>query len=134
VIAMTSAPSGRVQRWLTAPSLKFLGQYSYALYVFHYPLLFVRPSWLSPSSVPTIAGSHLPGLLLYIAGATLVCIALALASWHLCEKPFLKLKRCFPYHSGHTAVRSVSALDTPVAAFAPHASSTVGVGAIEGYQ
>jgi peptidoglycan/LPS O-acetylase OafA/YrhL len=134
VVAMTSPASGRMQRWLTAPALMFLGQYSYAVYVFHYPLLFVRPSWLSPSAVPTIAGSHLPGLLLYIAGAALVSLALALTSWHLCEKQFLKLKRFFPYDSRHDAIRPVSTLGVPVAAHAYHVSGIAGVGVIDGDQ
>jgi peptidoglycan/LPS O-acetylase OafA/YrhL len=132
VIALTSSQSDRVQRWLTRRSLTFLGQYSYAIYVFHYPVLSVRPSWLAPASVPTIFGSHLPGLLSYIVGATLVSIALALISWHLCEKQFLKLKGFFPYHSGQTAVLSASTLETSGEAAAQYVSSVVvGVGVIE---
>jgi peptidoglycan/LPS O-acetylase OafA/YrhL len=132
VIAMTTAPSTLISRFMSAPSMRFFGRYSYALYVFHPPLMFIRPSWLAPAAVPTILGSQLPALFLYIAAAVIVSVVLSLASWHVCEKQFLKLKKFFPYDSGRTGAISVSPPGTPVAAFAGHASSTPGARLIEG--
>jgi peptidoglycan/LPS O-acetylase OafA/YrhL len=63
-----------------------------------------------------------------------VSLALALTSWHLCEKQFLKLKRFFPYDSRHDAIRPVSTLGVPVAAHAYHVSGIAGVGVIDGDQ
>jgi peptidoglycan/LPS O-acetylase OafA/YrhL len=126
VTALTSSPSTYLRRGLTSPVLLFLGKYSYALYVFHYPLLFVRPSWLSPQAVPTILGSQLPGLFLYITGATLVSVGLAFASWHLYEKQFLKLKRFFSYRTDCLASEraTISGWSTPAVAHA--AANTAG--------
>lgn len=99
VMGLTSSPSSALGRWLASPILTFFGRYSYALYVFHNPLLFFRPSFLSFTSIPQLLGSQLPALLLYIMLAILVCVGLALLSWHVYEKQFLKLKRFFPYPS-----------------------------------
>jgi peptidoglycan/LPS O-acetylase OafA/YrhL len=101
VVSRTSTQSGFLRRWLESPVLTFFGQYSYALYLFHNPLLFFRPPSWSLQAVPTVFGSQLPALFLYIAAATLLSVGMAVASWHLYEKQFLKLKRFFPSQPGH---------------------------------
>jgi peptidoglycan/LPS O-acetylase OafA/YrhL len=79
----------RVLSWNT---LRFFGKYSYGLYVFHYLL---QPwldgmFWFMPS-IPAL------NILLHIAAATVVTLVVALLSWNLYEKQFLKLKRYFDY-------------------------------------
>jgi peptidoglycan/LPS O-acetylase OafA/YrhL len=100
LIALVSSPSSAVGKLLESPALVFFGDYSYALYVFHCPLVFFRPSFLSFASVPKPFGSQLLAHVLYLVLAILVSVLLALLSWHSCEKQFLKLKRLFPYQSG----------------------------------
>ncbi|HEX7185058.1 MAG TPA: acyltransferase [Thermoanaerobaculia bacterium] len=100
VLAVTS------QAWSGALSLSGLvvfGRYSYALYVLHHPLLFLKPEGLSASALPRLWGSQLPGRLLFIAAATGVCLGLAWLSWHLLERRFLELKNRFPYQTGEVA-------------------------------
>jgi peptidoglycan/LPS O-acetylase OafA/YrhL len=46
------------------------------------------------------AGSPLQGQVLFIAFGVSLTLGLALLSWHLWEKQFLKLKRLFPYGRG----------------------------------
>jgi peptidoglycan/LPS O-acetylase OafA/YrhL len=116
-IAVTSPPAGMPGRLFTSRPLTFLGRYSYAIYVFHYPLIFVAPSvagLVHLSEVPRLLGSQLPALLLYIGAASLVSVCLALVSWHVWEKPFLELKRRFPYDARTGDGPATDALRAPL--------------------
>ena len=81
-----------IQRALSARWLRFLGKYSYAIYVVHFPIHFV----LAPRLAPLVNGTDDLGRLLrvaiYIAGVAALSIVAALLSWRLLEKPFLDLK------------------------------------------
>jgi peptidoglycan/LPS O-acetylase OafA/YrhL len=80
------------------PSLTFFGRYSYALYIFHLPVaFFVERHLFSVRALPTLMHSQLPGQLVFSLVATSISVGLALLSWHLYEKQFLKLKDRFPY-------------------------------------
>jgi peptidoglycan/LPS O-acetylase OafA/YrhL len=65
-------------------------------------LLWFRPVF-SLAFVPTVFRSQLPAYLLWLAISIGVTVAVALVSWNLLEKPFLKMKRFFPYHSADAA-------------------------------
>jgi peptidoglycan/LPS O-acetylase OafA/YrhL len=87
--------------WSCAP-LVFFGKYSYALYVFHLPVIPVLNHVAPISRFATWTGSPLAGLLAYVATCTLVTLGLSLLSWHCYEKHFLNLKRFFPAHGKPT--------------------------------
>jgi peptidoglycan/LPS O-acetylase OafA/YrhL len=96
VLAVAAPPKSRLARGLTWQPLLTLGTYSYALYLFHYPILgLIRDLAYGPSRFPRLMGSPLPGQLVFYALATLPTLGLAWLSWHLYEQPFLKLKRFF---------------------------------------
>jgi len=98
VLCLTAAPNGSLATVTTSPILRFFGRYSYALYVFHHPLLWFRPIF-SLAFIPTVFRSQLPAYVLWLAIAIGGTVAIALVSWHLLEKPLLKMKRFFPYHT-----------------------------------
>lgn len=78
------------------PALTTLGKYSYALYLLHLPVATIlRDRVFPPTAFPKLLGSALPGQLLFYALATAASLALAVLSYHLFEKHFLKLKRHF---------------------------------------
>jgi len=91
IYAATSRKDSLVYILFSAPILRWVGKYSYALYVFHLPiaLLILKPNipWLS--SMPILAEVE---LFVFYFG---VCIGCAFLSWHLYEKHFLKLKKYF---------------------------------------
>jgi peptidoglycan/LPS O-acetylase OafA/YrhL len=88
-------------RVLASRPLRFLGRYSYGLYVFHHLLVFgLAGHLLLLERTPRLAGSQLPGQLFFLVVATGASIAVAVLSWYCWEQPFLRLKRFFPYGSG----------------------------------
>jgi peptidoglycan/LPS O-acetylase OafA/YrhL len=97
VLALTSARNSVIVRVFESKVLRFFGKYSYGMYVFHHPMLFFKQGILPLSIVPTIYGSQLPRQFVYVIVATAMSVVIAMASWHLVEKPFLNLKKLFPY-------------------------------------
>ncbi len=81
--------------WLRRPWLRTLGKYSYAIYVFHYPIS------LEASRVAAVASRGLSGggrtgvWLVSVTGGIAASCLVAFLSWHLVEKPFLSLKASF---------------------------------------
>jgi peptidoglycan/LPS O-acetylase OafA/YrhL len=109
VLAQTHPPMERAfrQGWL-----RFLGRYSYALYLCHVPVALVMVEMLHiVDRVPTVGGSRAPGQIVLYLLASGVSVALALLSWNLFEKHFLRLKRYFPAHGSEPRPRRVERLD-----------------------
>ncbi len=97
VICLGASSDGLLSRTLGSAPLRVFGTYSYAIYLLHYPIaLVLKDSFFKPASFPTLAGSPLPGQILFYLLATAISLGMALLSWHLFEKHFLKLKKYFP--------------------------------------
>ena len=96
VLAMRSKDRSPIARLFNSRALRFLGKYSYALYLFHYPIkAWVRSRVWQGGPFPSLFGSRLPAQLLFYVEASAPAIALAVLSWHLYEKRFLSLKKFF---------------------------------------
>ncbi|HTY92253.1 MAG TPA: acyltransferase [Steroidobacteraceae bacterium] len=88
----TSAIAGRTQAVLAT-----FGRYAYGMYVFHQPLLTAIVRIKGAHPFPVIMGSQVPCQALFallLIGATLL---IAMCSFHLVEKRFLRLKALFEY-------------------------------------
>jgi peptidoglycan/LPS O-acetylase OafA/YrhL len=84
-------------RFLNHPILIQLGRYSYALYLFHFPIrAVIRDTLYGPTKFATFLGSQMPGQILFYAIAMSISFCAAWISWHAFEMHFLKLKRLFP--------------------------------------
>ena len=106
------ADGGIVSRLMSTRWLVTFGKYSYGLYVIHGLLRPALERWLPPDYLARVAPIPILGLAAYMAFAIGVSFILAFLSWHLYEKQFLKLKRCFPYGSEGAIPRG----DLPAAA------------------
>jgi len=80
---------------LRRPWLRSFGRYSYAMYVFHYPISLYQASffqrWAEGLSEPAKAGLWAISLVVGIG----LSYGIGIASWNLIEKRFLALKRFF---------------------------------------
>lgn len=86
-----------------SPVLRWLGKYSYGIYVYHHAL---KPVWLHflwDGWITRIFGTGWPATLCYTATATAASLILAWLSWTLFEGPILSLKSKFSYGSRKAA-------------------------------
>jgi peptidoglycan/LPS O-acetylase OafA/YrhL len=107
ILSVTSKPTSPGGWALHSKPLRMMGKYSYGLYVFHPMLVPAVRQWVSPTAMAGKIGAF-PGLVVHIAACFAISIAVALLSWHLYEKHFLKLKRFFEYR-GHAPATPAAA-------------------------
>ncbi len=87
--------TGTVARSMSHPLLCWFGRYSYALYIFHPPLVFTYQAVVDPR----LRFSSLTAGLIRFLVITLISSGMAWLSWVALESRFLKLKKYFE-HSG----------------------------------
>lgn len=98
LLVLSLPPEGLAGRLVGTPPLRFLGRYSYALYVFHHPVtLVLRRSGWGVGALPVWLGSQLPAQALFALVAGAISVGMSLLSWHALEQPFLRLKARFEY-------------------------------------
>lgn len=103
-----ATPGTIAHRVLTIDALRGLGKYSYAFYLFHWPVAAMLSRRTDiPGSMPSLFGTELPGAMLFFAAAGAISFSAAWLSWQVWESQFLKLKRLFPYGS-RTALASAA--------------------------
>lgn len=100
ILAAVTARAGTLaSAFWNARCLRFFGKYSYAMYVFQYPLIPILTPILSVEILANSLGNVFVARVGYIVLMTGITTAVALASWHVYEKHFLALKRFFPTHA-----------------------------------
>jgi peptidoglycan/LPS O-acetylase OafA/YrhL len=96
LLASINPSTGKNLRWLfSCPILTTFGFYSYAIYVFHFPLQTEFNRWFSVRRLSLDFHSQSLGLAIYVLWSITISLFVALLSWRLYEKHFLKLKRHF---------------------------------------
>lgn len=96
VLSVAAEPGSRLAAFVTHPALRALGRYSYGIYVWH---VVSRLTWLWPfvQHPPKLLGYEFPTAIALWLCLSTVAVLIAVASWHLYERPFLRLKDRFRY-------------------------------------
>ena len=93
VLAAVLVDRGRpMQRLLSLRALRFMGKYSYGIYVIHLPLhAFLGAALAGALGLATLRA----GALYYLLVLSGISIACAVVSYHVLERPFLRMKNRF---------------------------------------
>jgi peptidoglycan/LPS O-acetylase OafA/YrhL len=92
-----SPPRATLRRLCELPLMTRIGRYSYAMYVVHLPLMVWLNDAVRSRGVPVERLTAPSGRLLFWLSSTLLSVLVAHVSWIAVERPFLRLKRWFPY-------------------------------------
>jgi peptidoglycan/LPS O-acetylase OafA/YrhL len=95
IFALNATPTSWAGRLWNSRTLRFFGKYSYGLYVFQNPLILVLAPVLSVGGLTAVCGSDLGARIVYAVAMTGVTVVIALISWNVFEKHFLRLKTLF---------------------------------------
>jgi peptidoglycan/LPS O-acetylase OafA/YrhL len=101
IILVAHAPRSSLQGILfNSGFMRFFGKYSYGIYVWHGLLMgFFNFFWFPTSHYVAARGSYTQAVFLHGALSSLVSVVIAVISYQLFEKHFLKLKRFFDHRS-----------------------------------
>jgi peptidoglycan/LPS O-acetylase OafA/YrhL len=94
--ALFAPASSLFGRLFRAAPMRWLGTYSYGLYVYHHFLSYYFITHGTEFALARVVGSHALAVALQAAGGAAVSILVAVASYELFEKRFLELKRFWP--------------------------------------
>jgi peptidoglycan/LPS O-acetylase OafA/YrhL len=113
LIVLTVRPAATLHGIFTHSALRFLGRYSYAIYVFHLLVAFELAREVGYRDwARTVFGSQIPFNIVFSLSCTAVAVTAAWLSWHLFEKRILTLKRYVPY-GGEVSLSSPVRLKRP---------------------
>jgi peptidoglycan/LPS O-acetylase OafA/YrhL len=95
ILCVAPSQPNWLARFFSQPALKWFGAYSYAIYVFHVPLMPLFDKLFPVEELGLRLGSAYFGVVAHAILAAAISSLLAFGSWHLYEKHFLKLKKYF---------------------------------------
>jgi peptidoglycan/LPS O-acetylase OafA/YrhL len=86
---------GPIKRCFDRPGLRFLGRYSYGIYIFHSPLRQLLEKLAPPGKLAVVLHSVLAAWLVFMLVGFTVATGAAWTSFHLFEARFMALKSRF---------------------------------------
>ena len=103
--ALSNQPS-LFKRFAENKTLRFLGKYSYGIYIYHYVLLNILQAHVSPRIAARLhTGTHSTEFIISVITIA-IAVGISVLSFHYLEMPFLRLKKYFTYQPAaivHTA-------------------------------
>ena len=95
LLSLDAAENNALSWLLSCPILLVFGLYSYAIYVFHSPLIHFFNRWFPVQRLSLALHSRPLGLGVHVLVSMLVSLLIGVLSWNLYEKHFLNLKKYF---------------------------------------
>ena len=97
LIAAITAPAGSLlSRIFESKVMRFLGKYSYGLYVYHHFFSWYFVTHRTENVLAARVGSHALAVAIQATAGTAISIVIAVLSFHYFEERFLALKRLWP--------------------------------------
>ena len=81
--------ASRNRKWISILPLRFLGRYSYGMYIWHLTVISVAGKFVQSHYPRTFPTSSLFCYALFIAAVLAIAVVVALISWYVIEQPFL---------------------------------------------
>lgn len=94
-IALEADPAGLAGRIWSHQALRFMGKYSYGIYVYHVFVMAISAVVVPPQSFIHFFPHPVIGDAVLVLSSSVVSVGLAFLSFHLYEKHFLKAKKHF---------------------------------------
>ena len=88
-------PLDRIRPVFSNGFLRWIGKYSYAIYIFHFPAKMFWYHYFGTAEIPNAPWRQVGVVLYNFIGISGIATVVAYVSWHVLEHPFLKLKRYF---------------------------------------
>lgn len=104
VLAVAAKPGSLTHRFTTHRWMVALGRYSYGIYVLQF-VCRLTWDWSFVSHPPKLWGYEFPAATAIFLILSAVAILLGALSWHLFERPILRLKDRFPYDRSNRSRR-----------------------------
>jgi peptidoglycan/LPS O-acetylase OafA/YrhL len=95
ILTVAAPRTSSLGRFAQSNVLQFFGKYSYAMYVFQLPLIFLLAPVVTAPGLASLFGSAVIGQFAYCTILFIATTLCALASWNLFEKRLLALKHRF---------------------------------------
>ena len=95
LLSLNSSKNSTLSWLLSCPLLALFGFYSYAIYVFHFPLIQTFDRWFPVRKFALHLHSEALAIAAHVLCSMLVSLFVGILSWNLYEKHFLKLKKYF---------------------------------------
>jgi peptidoglycan/LPS O-acetylase OafA/YrhL len=114
VASLAAPPASLLGRLAGSRAARFLGKYSYGLYVFHGIIAYALQEAGTLDALAAVIGSHLAAILVHASLGAAVSLAVAVASYELFEKHLLALKdRLAPQEAPPPPCRDPQVLRAP---------------------
>ncbi len=94
--AITAPAGSLLSRFFESRVMRFLGKYSYGLYVYHHFFSWYFVSHRTEDALAARVGSHALAVVLQATAGTAISTVIAVLSFHYFEERFLALKKLWP--------------------------------------